>query len=184
MARLSKVNPFKHDTRNDKKRKSRHADRYVEERRTLDALMQGNYSAPIVDHQPPQAELDNNYSDGYEAHQELNSGDESTAQVDTNTVLSGWSSIPWNVTSTSNGIQSSNLVPHSGPSFIAAARARDRDINGQILANNRNKACRNCLPPTCGSERKPTTGLPNRPSRILLLVLQMCSDCSAEGCLD
>ncbi|POV99955.1 hypothetical protein PSTT_13444 [Puccinia striiformis] len=74
--------------------------------------MQGNYSAPIVDHQPPQAELDNNYSDGYEAHQELNSGDESTAQVDTNTVLS----------------------------FIAAARARDRDIDGQILANNRNKA--------------------------------------------
>ncbi|POW14809.1 hypothetical protein PSTT_02733 [Puccinia striiformis] len=147
MARLSKVNPFKHDTRNDKKRKSRHADRYVEERRTLDALMQGNYSAPIVDHQPPQAELDNNYSDGYnhsdgyEAHQELNSGDESTAQVDTNTVLSGWSSIPWNVTSTSNGIQSSQpRYPLLDPSFIAAARARDRDIDGQILANNRNKA--------------------------------------------
>ncbi|KAI7947453.1 hypothetical protein MJO28_009361 [Puccinia striiformis f. sp. tritici] len=141
MARLSKVNPFKHDTRNDKKRKSRHADRYVEERQTLDALMQGNYSAPIVDHQPPQAELDNNYSDGYEAHQELNSGDESTAQVDTNTVLSAWSSIPWNITSTSNGIQSSQpWYPLLDPSFIAAARARDRDINGQILANNRNKA--------------------------------------------
>ncbi|KAH9446893.1 hypothetical protein Pst134EA_028881 [Puccinia striiformis f. sp. tritici] len=141
MARLSKVNPFKHDTRNDKKRKSRHADCYVEERRTLDALMQGNYSAPIVDHQPPQAELDNNYSDGYEAHQELNSGDESTAQVDTNTVLSGWSSIPWNVTSTSNGIQSSQpRYPLLDPSFIAAARARDRDIDGQILANNWNKA--------------------------------------------
>ncbi|KAI9623417.1 hypothetical protein H4Q26_014585 [Puccinia striiformis f. sp. tritici PST-130] len=134
MARLSKVNPFKHDTRNDKKRKSRHADCYVEERRTLDALMQGNYSAPIVDHQPPQAELDNNYSDGYEAHQELNSGDESTAQVDTNTVLSGWSSIPWNVTSTSNGIQSSQpRYPLLDPSFIAAARAQNQQLDYRIV---------------------------------------------------
>ncbi|KAI9630972.1 hypothetical protein KEM48_013432 [Puccinia striiformis f. sp. tritici PST-130] len=158
------------------KRKSRHADCYVEERRTLDALMQGNYSAPIVDHQPPQAELDNNYSDGYEAHQELNSGDESTAQVDTNTVLSGWSSIPWNVTSTSNGIQSSQLGTHF---WTPASSQLPEHVIGTSTAKSLptigTKPCRNCLPPTCGSERKPTTGLPNRPSRIFTARFCKCA---------
>ncbi|KAH9466043.1 hypothetical protein Pst134EA_013891 [Puccinia striiformis f. sp. tritici] len=109
MVRLSKVNPSKHESRNKKKRKARHADRYAEERITLDALKQGNYHVLIanVDQQLPQAGIDIDYSDGHEQ----NSGDQSTSQVNTNDIL-----------------------------FIAAARARDRDIDAQILADNRKKA--------------------------------------------
>ncbi|KAI7956314.1 hypothetical protein MJO29_007713 [Puccinia striiformis f. sp. tritici] len=86
MVRLSKVNPSKHESRNKKKRKARHADRYAEERITLDALKQGNYHVLIanVDQQLPQAGIDIDYSDGHEQ----NSGDQSTSQVNTNDILS------------------------------------------------------------------------------------------------
>ncbi|KAI9613302.1 hypothetical protein H4Q26_009902, partial [Puccinia striiformis f. sp. tritici PST-130] len=126
MGRLSKDNPFKHESRNKKKRKARHADRYAEEQRTLDALEQGNYHVPIadVDHQPPQAEIDIDYS-----------------MVDTHDIRSAWGSIPWDVISPSNVIQpSQSRYLLLDPSFIAAARARDRDIDAQILADNRKKA--------------------------------------------
>ncbi|KAI9607994.1 hypothetical protein KEM48_005591, partial [Puccinia striiformis f. sp. tritici PST-130] len=139
MGRLSKANPFKHESRNEKKRKARHADRYAEERRTLDALKQGNYHVPIadVDHQPPQAEIDIDYSDGHE----VNSGDQSNSQLDTHDIRSAWGSIPWDVISPPNVIQpSQSRYLLLDPSFIAAARARDRDIDAQILANNRKKA--------------------------------------------
>ncbi|KAH9470648.1 hypothetical protein Pst134EA_004575 [Puccinia striiformis f. sp. tritici] len=139
MGRLSKDNPFKHESRNKKKRKARHADRYAEEQRTLDALEQGNYHVPIadVDHQPPQAEIDIDYSDGHE----VNSGDQSNSQVDTHDIRSAWGSIPWDVISPSNVIQpSQSRYLLLDPSFIAAARARDRDIDAQILADNQKKA--------------------------------------------
>ncbi|KAI9600236.1 hypothetical protein H4Q26_000013 [Puccinia striiformis f. sp. tritici PST-130] len=168
MGHLLKVNPFKHESRNEKKRKARHADRYVEEQKTLDALKQGNYHVLIVDvdQQPPQAESDNDYSYGHEQ----NSGDQSTSQVNTNDILSAWGSIPWDVISSSDDIQpSQSRYLLLDPSFIAAAQARDRDIDAQSLPIIGRKRCRNCLPPTCGFERKPATGLANRPSRIFPL---------------
>ncbi|KAH9446820.1 hypothetical protein Pst134EA_028809 [Puccinia striiformis f. sp. tritici] len=143
MVRLSMANPFKSDSRNDKKRKLRHADRYAEERRTLEALKQGNYSAPIAVVYQGQAESDNNHSDvlGHEAHEEPHSGYQSTSQVDPNGVLSAWASIPWDVLSSSNPIQpSQSRFPLLDPNMISAARERDRNIDQQILDNNRKKA--------------------------------------------
>ncbi|POW07504.1 hypothetical protein PSTT_08278 [Puccinia striiformis] len=124
MVRLSMANPFKSDSRNDKKRKLRHADRYAEERRTLEALKQGNYSAPIAVVYQGQAESDNNHSDvlGHEAHEEPHSGYQSTSQVDPNAVLSAWASIPWDVLSSSNPIQpSQSRFPLLDPNMISAA---------------------------------------------------------------
>ncbi|KAI7937262.1 hypothetical protein MJO28_016161 [Puccinia striiformis f. sp. tritici] len=143
MVRLSMANPFKSDSRNDKKRKLRHADRYADERRTLEALKQGNYSAPIAVVYQGQAESDNNHSDvlGHEAHEEPHSGYQSTSQVDPNAVLSAWASIPWDVLSSSNPIQpSQSRFPLLDPNMISAARERDRNIDQQILDNNRKKA--------------------------------------------
>ncbi|KAH9459788.1 hypothetical protein PSHT_06597 [Puccinia striiformis] len=141
MVRPSMGNPFKPDTRNNKKRKSRHADRYAEERQTLDALKQGNYSAPIIIVDQEQARLDNNHSDGlgHEAHKELDSGYQST--IDPNDVLSAWGSIPWDVMSPLNLIQPSQLwYPLLDPSIISTAREQDCNINQQILSNNQEKS--------------------------------------------
>ncbi|KAI7935863.1 hypothetical protein MJO28_016734 [Puccinia striiformis f. sp. tritici] len=121
MVSPSMGNPFKSNTWNDKRRKSRHTDCYAEERQTLDALKQGNYSAPIIVVDQEQARSDNDHSDGlgYEAHEELDSGYQST--VDPNDVLSAWGSIP----------------------IISAAREQDHNIDPQILANNQEKAMSN-----------------------------------------
>ncbi|KAI7961897.1 hypothetical protein MJO28_002386 [Puccinia striiformis f. sp. tritici] len=143
MVRLSMANPFKSDSRNDKKRKLRHADCYAEEQRTLEALKQGNYSAPIAVVYQGQAESDNNHLDvlGHEAHEEPHSGYQSTSQVDPNAVLSAWASIPWDVLSSSKPIQpSQSRFPLLDPNMISAARERDRNIDQQILDNNRKKA--------------------------------------------
>ncbi|KAH9446267.1 hypothetical protein Pst134EA_030188 [Puccinia striiformis f. sp. tritici] len=107
MVSPSMGNPFKSNTWNNKRRKSRHTDCYAEERQTLDALKQGNYSAPIIVVDQEQARSDNDHSDGlgYEAHEELDSGYQST--VDPNDVLSAWGSIPWDVMLPLNPIQPS-----------------------------------------------------------------------------
>ncbi|POV95300.1 hypothetical protein PSHT_15741 [Puccinia striiformis] len=143
MVRLSKVNPFKHETQNDKKRKARHAGRYAEERQTLDALKRGNYRAPIINLQPPEAGSENNNSDaaGYEVHEDFHPEDQSNPEADTLNVLSAWGSIPWDVMSSTNHNQpSQSRYPLLDPNIVAAARQRDRDIDQQILVNNRQKA--------------------------------------------
>ncbi|POW21569.1 hypothetical protein PSHT_02304 [Puccinia striiformis] len=116
MVRLSKVNPFKHETQNDKKRKARHAGRYAEERQTLDALKRGNYRAPIINLQPPEAGSENNNSDaaGYEVHEDFHPEDQSNPEADTSMCCLRGARSP--------------------------ARQRDRDIDQQILVNNRQKA--------------------------------------------
>ncbi|KNE86739.1 hypothetical protein PSTG_19897, partial [Puccinia striiformis f. sp. tritici PST-78] len=75
----------------------------------LDALKRGNYRAPIINLQPPEAGSENNNSDaaGYEVHEDFHPEDQSNPEADTLNVLSAWGLIPWDVMSSTNHNQPS-----------------------------------------------------------------------------
>ncbi|WAQ84513.1 hypothetical protein PtA15_5A83 [Puccinia triticina] len=122
--RTAKLNPFKHETVRERKKRLRHKDRDLLSRQTIESLKTGNFRPPAI--LPKSTNLANfrPYGDVEQDDSQLEgpSGD-SMASPDLNSV---WDSIPWDVIAPSTVPK-----PFGGlrldPTITAAIREHDRN---------------------------------------------------------